>query len=89
MGLISEAMDAEPDSPAALKALARTLAAAIDACEDADALERLSRRLLDCLRELGWTPRGVADVSDEWAAFDEYGSATVRDLKGSGRPDAG
>lgn len=89
MTSIRDAMDDQPESPAALVALGQRLASVIDATEDPDAIERLSRRLLDVLRELGWTPRGVGAVSDEWHAFTEYGGATVRDITERARGESG
>jgi hypothetical protein len=74
-------LSAPNDSDEALVALTHRLATAIDECEDADALAKLSQRLLDCLRELGWTPasRGEGDDDErpEWARA--MGGATIRD----------
>lgn len=89
MTSIRDAYDSDPESPAALRALGRRLADVIDTTDNPEHVERLSRRLLDVLIELGWTPRGVGSVSDEWQAFNEYGGATVRDLTERERGDAG
>lgn len=66
---------------AALVALTQRLARAIDSCEDADALARLSARFLDCVRELGWSPMTRAGDDDderpEWARA--MGGASIRD----------
>jgi hypothetical protein len=70
------------DSDEALVALTHRLALAIDAAEDPADLDRLSGRLLACLRELGWTPATRGDDDDdeqrpEWARA--MGGASIRD----------
>lgn len=68
-------------SDAALVALAYVLAQRLDSCADPFAAQQLSARLLDTLRELGWTPHTRAgDDDDEYRAHAELGSATLRNI---------
>lgn len=67
-------------SPTALEALAFDLAGRMDHTADPDVAERLARRLLDVLRELGWTPAGRAD---DQSAAERYGLGQFGDLGGA------
>ena len=72
-------------TPTALQALAFDLASRMDHTSDPDVAERLARRLLDVLRELGWTPAGRADDTSAaerfgLEAFTDLGGATLRNV---------
>ena len=67
-------------TPTALEALAFDLAGRMDRTSDPDVAERLARRLLDVLRELGWTPAGR---SGDEAAAERYGVAAFTELGGA------
>lgn len=75
---LTEAVQGGHGTSKPLEELAETLAAAIDACEDPQDLERLSRRFLECMSQLGWTRDEASE--DDVRPFRDLGSASLRDL---------
>src|SRR4051812_39955908 len=74
-------LSAETNGDAALQALALVLAQRIEAESDPVAVDKLAGRLLDCLRELGWTPHTRAgDDDDDFHEHRELGSSTLRNV---------
>jgi len=70
---------ADPRTTGALEALAMRLADGIDHAEDAEALDRLSRRFMEVARMLGWGPQGVsADDRRPVAVLTDLGGPSLR-----------